>query len=63
MSVWRDRARRRIAELPKDLPADATLQERRQLRLPMAPLPHLAGHPTTLTPAFERWDARWMQRD
>lgn len=30
MSVWRDRARSRIAELTKDLPADATLAERRK---------------------------------
>ena len=30
MSVWRTRARARIAELVKDLPADATLAERRK---------------------------------
>lgn len=30
MSVWRARARARIAELVKDLPADATLAERRK---------------------------------
>ena len=30
MSVWRSRARARIAELVKDLPADATLAERRK---------------------------------
>ena len=30
MSVWRDRARQRIAELTADLPADATLAERRK---------------------------------
>lgn len=30
MSVWRDRARIRIAELVKDLPAEATLAERRK---------------------------------
>lgn len=30
MSVWRDRAKQRIAELVKDLPAEATLQERRK---------------------------------
>jgi hypothetical protein len=30
MSVWRARARARIAELTKDLPADATLQQRRK---------------------------------
>lgn len=30
MSVWRDRARSRIAELVKDLPEDATLKERRK---------------------------------
>lgn len=31
MSVWRARARARIAELVKDLPADATLQQRRKV--------------------------------
>lgn len=31
MSVWRARARARIAELVKDLPADATLAERRKV--------------------------------
>lgn len=30
MSVWRDRARERIAELVRDLPADATLEQRRK---------------------------------
>lgn len=30
MSVWRDRARSRIAELVKDLPSEATLAERRK---------------------------------
>ena len=30
MSVWRDRCRARIAELVKDLPDDATLQQRRK---------------------------------
>ena len=30
MSVWRERARKRIAELTADLPADATLAERRK---------------------------------
>lgn len=30
MSRWRDRARRRIAELTKDLPEDATLEQRRK---------------------------------
>ena len=30
MSVWRSRARARIAELVKDLPADATLAQRRK---------------------------------
>lgn len=30
MSVWRDRARRLIDELTRDLPADATLAERRK---------------------------------
>ncbi len=30
MSVWRARARQRIAELVKDLPADATIEQRRK---------------------------------
>lgn len=30
MSVWRDRARQRIAELVKDLPEDASLSQRRK---------------------------------
>jgi hypothetical protein len=30
MSYWRERARRRIAELTADLPAEATLAERRK---------------------------------
>ena len=30
MSVWRDRARARIAELVRDLPEDASVQERRR---------------------------------
>lgn len=30
MSFWRARARERIAELVKDLPADATLEQRRK---------------------------------
>lgn len=30
MSVWRDRARRRIAELVADLPDDASLADRRK---------------------------------
>lgn len=30
MSLWRERARRRIAELVKDLPEDATLADRRK---------------------------------
>ena len=30
MSYWRERARWRIAELTRDLPADATLAERRK---------------------------------
>lgn len=31
MSVWRARARTRIAELVKDLPADATVEQRRKV--------------------------------
>jgi hypothetical protein len=31
MSVWRARARQRIAELVADLPADATIQQRRKV--------------------------------
>lgn len=31
MSVWRDRAQRLIAELTADLPAEATLAERRKV--------------------------------
>lgn len=30
MSVWRARAQKRIAELVKDLPTDATLEQRRK---------------------------------
>ena len=30
MSIWRERARSRIAELVRDLPADATVAERRK---------------------------------
>lgn len=41
----------------------AAEQRREQLRLPMTPLPHLAGHPSTLALRFDDWDAPWMSRD